>query len=73
MKKKLFITDLDGTLLNKAGSLDAELVIRLNRLIRNGEQITFVTGRDLSDTLTILKEVQVEIPCAVYNLSLIHI
>lgn len=71
MKKKLFITDLDGTLLNKAGSLDAELVIRLNRLIRNGEQITFVTGRDLSDTLTILKEVQVEIPCAVYNGSAI--
>ena len=72
MNKKLFITDLDGTLLTKEGNLDVKLASRLNKLIRQGEQITFVTGRDQADALTILETVQLEIPYAVYNGSAIY-
>lgn len=72
MNKKLFITDLDGTLLTKGGKLDAKVALRLNELIRQGEQITFVTGRDMTDAEMILGAVQSEIPYAVYNGSAIY-
>lgn len=72
MKKKLFITDLDGTLLTRNGSLDMKVASRLNTLIRKGEQITFVTGRDLTDLLTIMKKIRLEIPCGVYGGSAIY-
>lgn len=72
MKKKLFITDLDGTLLTKTGNLAMEVASRLNTLIREGEWITFVTGRDLTDALTIMKEVRLGLPFAVYGGSAIY-
>lgn len=72
MNKKLFITDLDGTLLTKDGKLDAKVASRLNELIRQGEHITFVTGRDLTDAEKIMGAVQLDIPYAVYNGSAIY-
>lgn len=45
---------------------------RLNRLIGKDERITFVTGRDLTDAMTIMKEVRLEIPFAVYSGSAVY-
>ena len=58
--------------MNKAGSLEPKVEVRLNRLLDDGELITFVTGRDLKDALAIMKNVHLKIPCAVYSGSAVY-
>lgn len=58
--------------MNKAGSLDPKVEMRLNRLLDDDEPITFVTGRDLNDALAIMKNVHLKMPCAVYSGSAVY-
>lgn len=71
-KKRLFVTDLDGTLLAKDSTLKHELEIRINYLICQGEYITFITGRELVSAIHIMKGIKKTIPFAAYNGSVIY-
>ncbi|AIQ51303.1 HAD-IIB family hydrolase [Paenibacillus sp. FSL R7-0331] len=67
----VYLCDLDGTLLNKQAVIEPEVRKRLNRLIRRGLHITFITARDLESTIRILSGVQMNLPFAVCNGCLI--
>ena len=43
--KVLYVSDLDGTLLNMKARLDKAAVKELNNLIKNGVNFTVATGR----------------------------
>ncbi|MBE5893454.1 MAG: hypothetical protein E7286_08775 [Lachnospiraceae bacterium] len=57
MKKQLFVTDLDGTLLNSKQKLSDYTVDTLNRLIAQGLPITFSTSRSFYTTSILLDRV----------------
>lgn len=71
-KKRLFVTDLDGTLLTKDGLLKQKLADRINHLVCQGEYITFVTGRELISVTCIMEKMEKTIPFATYNGSVIY-
>lgn len=64
---KLFITDLDGTLLNSQIALSDYTTDTLNYLIENGMSISYSTARSHFTSSTILSEVNFTLPCIVYN------
>ena len=43
--KKLYVSDLDGTLLNQRGDLSAKTVEKLNQCIKEGIHFTINTAR----------------------------
>ncbi len=53
-KKTLFISDLDGTLLDRNASLPPESAEKLNRLARDGAMITYATARTIRSVTHIL-------------------
>lgn len=67
MKKQLFVTDLDGTLLNSEQKLSDYTVGTLNRLIDKGLPITFSTSRSFYTTSMMLNRVHFCLPCITYN------
>jgi len=67
MKNKLFVTDLDGTLLNSQMRLSDYTVKTLNQLIDQGLPITFSTSRSFYTTSMMLKDVHFCLPCITYN------
>lgn len=67
MTRKLFVTDLDGTLLNSQQKLSDYTVDTLNSLIRDGMLITFSTSRSFYTTSKLLNRVDFKIPCITYN------
>ena len=67
MKKQLFVTDLDGTLLNSKQKLSDYTVETLNRLIAQGLLITFSTSRSFYTTSILLDRVHFCLPCITYN------
>ncbi len=69
--QRLYITDLDGTLLNKKGRLTKENKEALNHLIGNGVNITIATARSFKDTKKILRGVHLKLPIIVFNGSYI--
>ena len=52
MGKKLIVSDLDGTLLDKKDCISNNYSERLNTLISKGLDFTIATGRDFENTLT---------------------
>lgn len=60
--KKLYITDLDGTLLGKPGELDKTGVDLLNTIIDKGVLISAATGRSLISAADILKDTKINLP-----------
>ena len=62
MKKQLFVTDLDGTLLNSEQKLSDYTVETLNRLIDKGLPITFSTSRSFYTTSMMLNRVHFCLP-----------
>lgn len=67
MLKSLYVTDLDGTLLNSQGKLSEYSVAALNHLIDNDVLITFATARSLGDLCEIMKDVKVQLPVVTFN------
>lgn len=67
MRNKLFVTDLDGTLLNSQMRLSDYTVKTLNELIDRGLSITFSTSRSFYTTSMMLKDVKFCLPCIAYN------
>ena len=67
MSDRLFVTDLDGTLLNSCASLSDNTVCLLDRFIRAGVPVTYATSRSFYTASVLLERVPFRLPCITYN------
>lgn len=65
--KTLYLTDLDGTLLNSETKLSDRSFQILNRLIEANIPVSYATARSLSSVGLVLRELVPKIPAIVYN------
>lgn len=65
--KTLFISDLDGTLLNKDAALSDYSINGINSLILKGMNFTFATARSPWSVQNILKPLNITIPAVLMN------
>lgn len=65
--KKLYVTDLDGTLLDKNATVPAESVKMLCELDAHGVPFTYATARTIESVRHILAHVPVKYPVALMN------
>lgn len=67
MEKTLYMTDLDGTLLNKSSRISPESIETINRLIERGMLFTYATARSLASASVVTEGLSVNIPVIAYN------
>ena len=60
-KKLLFVSDLDGTLLDREGQLSNDSVKRLNKLIDKGLNFTIATARNYDSAYPLLKGLNINV------------
>lgn len=65
--KTLYISDLDGTLLQPNVELSTRTIAILNELIDQGMLFTVATARSIASVRTILKDVKVALPIVLMN------
>jgi Cof subfamily protein (haloacid dehalogenase superfamily) len=65
--KTLYISDLDGTLLQPNVELSAETIQTLNKLIGQGMNFSVATARSIASVKPILQEVPIRIPIILMN------
>lgn len=65
--KTLFVSDLDGTLLNKNASLTNRTADILNSLTNSGLNFTFATARTASSAVAITSKLNIHLPCILMN------
>lgn len=70
--KKLYVSDLDGTLLNRRGDLSAKTIEKLNICIKEGMAITINTARTPATVFSIMESVNLQMPFAMMNGVLIY-
>lgn len=70
--KKLYVSDLDGTLLNQRGDLSAKTVEKLNQCIKEGIHFTINTARTPATVSRIMEPVKLQIPYAMMNGVLVY-
>ena len=64
---KLYISDLDGTLLNNQMCLSDETISILNKLIGEGLNFSFATARSIDSVEKIIKPLNLNLPYIIYN------
>lgn len=64
---KLFVSDLDGTLLNDEQELSETTVRVINNLIDKGLNFTVATARSLDSSWRIIKPLKLKLPIVLYN------
>lgn len=65
--KTLYVSDLDGTLLNRQSRLSAHTVETLNRLIEEGLPFTYATARSVHSARIVADGLQTRLPVITYN------
>ncbi len=65
--KTLYITDLDGTLLNRQTTLSDYTKNNLNALIENGVMFTYATARSINSASQVAEGLNVRLPVITYN------
>ncbi|HIT54379.1 MAG TPA: HAD family hydrolase [Candidatus Fimivicinus intestinavium] len=65
--KTLYVSDLDGTLLNCQSRLSAHTVETLNRLIEEGLPFTYATARSVHSARVVADGLQTRLPVITYN------
>jgi 5-amino-6-(5-phospho-D-ribitylamino)uracil phosphatase len=68
----LYISDLDGTLLNKNAELSQYTIGTLNALLKEGMNFTIATARSAATVDSILKELHLPLPVILMNGVLIY-
>ncbi len=63
----LYISDLDGTLLNSSAKLKPRAADMLNDMIDNGVMFTYCTARRIHSAGPIMKDVNIQLPVALMN------
>ncbi len=69
--KTLYVTDLDGTLLNKRDTISTYSLAVINSLVSKGMLFTYATARSLVSASIVTKGLSQDIPVIVYNGALI--
>ena len=72
MANTLYVTDLDGTLLNSESEISTYTLTTINRLIDAGALITVATGRCSLSSERALQQLDLKLPWVTYNGSVIH-
>ena len=67
MERTLYVTDLDGTLLDQAGRIPPESLEILNRLMARGMLFTYATARSYVSASVVTDGLRVSAPVIVYN------
>ena len=67
MSKTLYVSDLDGTLLNRQDRISPESIRIINDLVANGMTFTYATARSLSSASVVTRGLSADIPVIVYN------
>ena len=67
MYKTLFVSDLDGTLLNQKQELSHFTCRTLNALIQKGVPFTYATARSLTTAKEVTQGLDIQLPVVVYN------
>lgn len=65
--KRLYITDLDGTLLNSKGEVSGNTRKIINSLIEKGIYFTFATARSVYSAKPITSGLNINVPCILMN------
>ena len=65
--KTLYVTDLDGTLLNQAAKVSEYSIAVINRLVEKGMLFTYATARSLVSASVATKGLSTKIPVIAYN------
>jgi len=67
MKKVLYISDLDGTLLRSDETISKTTASIINKLVNNGLLFSYATARSLVTSKHVTKGIEANIPVIVYN------
>lgn len=70
--KELYISDLDGTLLNKNAELSKYTINTLNELLAKGMNFSIATARTSATALHIMNQVKLKLPIILMNGVLIY-
>lgn len=65
--KNLYVSDLDGTLLNSEAEISSCTRDTLNELIENGINFTVATARTAATVVTILQDINLNLPIVLMN------
>lgn len=65
--KTLYVTDLDGTLLNTHDTINPYSIEIINRLVEQGMLFTYATARSQVSAAVVAKGLSAKIPVIVYN------
>ncbi|MBQ7476217.1 MAG: HAD family phosphatase [Selenomonadaceae bacterium] len=71
MKIKLFVSDIDGTILQTPKKISARNIDAVKKMVDAGIVVTIATGRMYRAALPIAKELGVDVPIITYNGGLI--
>ncbi len=64
---ELFVSDLDGTLLNKSSEVSANSRLIINDLIKKGVKFTIATARTHATVIELLEGLDIQMPIAIMN------
>ena len=67
MEKTLYVTDLDGTLLNRRDRVSPFSIRVINELVENGLLFTYATARSLVSASVVTQGLSTNIPVIAYN------
>ena len=67
MEKELFVTDLDGTLLNRQDRISPFSIRTINGLVEQGMLFTYATARSLVSASKVTEGLSTHIPVIAYN------
>lgn len=70
--KTLYVSDLDGTLLNQNAALSEYTKKALNKLISGGINFTVATGRTIDATKKIMADIELNIPIISFHGAIIY-
>ena len=66
-RELLYVSDLDGTLLDGNGQLSEESVKRINRLIDKGLNLTIATARNYDSAYPLIRGLNLKHPIILFN------
>lgn len=67
MSKTLYVTDLDGTLLNRQDRINPESIAIINELVAKGMLFTYATARSLVSASVVTQGLTTDFPVIIYN------
>lgn len=67
MEKILYVTDLDGTLLNQKERINPRSIVIINDLVERGMLFTYATARSLVSASVVTEGLSTNIPVIAYN------